>query len=121
MIKDQTMQLGAAVTIAVRYAAVRRQGEITPKLVRFFNIEYTKFCKRTTFFMKSWSLHKILKFNLETKFEIFSGKEVQILDYQTQQYRIIPQLARTLAFLFAANEIRDLYLKVRSCLKKINK
>lgn len=28
MIRDQAMQLGAAVTIASRYSAVRRQGEI---------------------------------------------------------------------------------------------
>ncbi|CAD6189218.1 unnamed protein product [Caenorhabditis auriculariae] len=38
--------------------------------------------------------------------------EVQILDYQTQQYRLFPQLARAFAFLFAAYEIRDLYMKV---------
>ena len=31
MIKDQAFQIGSAVTIATRYAAIRRQGEITPK------------------------------------------------------------------------------------------
>lgn len=30
MIKDQAMQLGAAATIAVRYSAIRRQGEKEP-------------------------------------------------------------------------------------------
>ncbi|VDN27063.1 unnamed protein product [Cylicostephanus goldi] len=37
--------------------------------------------------------------------------EVQILDYQTQQFRLFPQLARAFAFMFAAYEIRDLYMK----------
>ncbi|CAD5234691.1 unnamed protein product [Bursaphelenchus xylophilus] len=71
MIRDQSLQLAAASTIATRYSAVRRQGEPVP------------------------------------------GKgEVQILDYRTQQLRIIPQISKTLAFLFAASEVRDLYLKV---------
>lgn len=38
--------------------------------------------------------------------------EVQILDYQTQQYRIFPFIASCIVFLLAASEIRDLYLKV---------
>ncbi|CAJ0583031.1 unnamed protein product, partial [Mesorhabditis spiculigera] len=71
MIKDQSMQLAAAATIAVRYSSVRRQGEPVP------------------------------------------GKgEVQILDYQTQQYRLMPQVARAYAFMFAAYQTRDLYLKL---------
>ncbi|CAD5229275.1 unnamed protein product [Bursaphelenchus okinawaensis] len=71
MIRDQSLQLAAASTIATRYAAVRRQGELVP------------------------------------------GKgEVQIIDYRTQQLRIFPQITKTLAFLFAASEVRDLYLKV---------
>ncbi|VDL80868.1 unnamed protein product [Nippostrongylus brasiliensis] len=71
MIKDQATQLAAAACIAVRYSAIRRQGEIEP-----------------------------------------GSGEVQILDYQTQQFRIFPQLARAFAFMFAAYEIRDLYMKV---------
>jgi acyl-CoA oxidase len=31
MIRDQSMQLGCAATIAVRYSAIRRQGEIHAK------------------------------------------------------------------------------------------
>ncbi|KAI1724238.1 acyl-CoA oxidase domain-containing protein [Ditylenchus destructor] len=72
MIRDQAMQLGAAVTIATRYSAIRRQGELQPN----------------------------------------ASEEVQILDYQNQQYRIFPQIANTIAFLLAASEIRSLYLKV---------
>uniref|UniRef100_A0A1I7YEX9 Acyl-CoA_dh_1 domain-containing protein n=1 Tax=Steinernema glaseri TaxID=37863 RepID=A0A1I7YEX9_9BILA len=71
MIRDQAMQLAAAATIAIRYSAVRRQGELKPE-----------------------------------------NGEVQILDYQTQQYRLLPQLAKALVFLFAASEVRDLYMEV---------
>ncbi|VDN25918.1 unnamed protein product [Gongylonema pulchrum] len=71
MIRDQALQLAAAVTIAIRYSAVRRQGEL-----------------------KS------------------AAKEAQILDYRTQQYRILPHAARALVFLFAAEEIKNLYQKV---------
>uniref|UniRef100_A0AAF5D072 Acyl-coenzyme A oxidase n=1 Tax=Strongyloides stercoralis TaxID=6248 RepID=A0AAF5D072_STRER len=43
--------------------------------------------------------------------EIIDSKgEVQIIDYQTQQYRIFPQISRAFAFLLAASEIRDMYL-----------
>ena len=42
----------------------------------------------------------------------FRDQEVQILDYQTQQYRVFVPIARTLVFLFATSEIRDLHLKV---------
>ncbi|GMR31715.1 hypothetical protein PMAYCL1PPCAC_01910 [Pristionchus mayeri] len=39
------------------------------------------------------------------------GPEVQILDYQTQQHRIFPQIARAYAILFAGQEVRDQYAK----------
>uniref|UniRef100_A0AAF5Q4K8 Acyl-coenzyme A oxidase n=2 Tax=Wuchereria bancrofti TaxID=6293 RepID=A0AAF5Q4K8_WUCBA len=71
MVRDQAMQLAAAVTIAIRYSAIRRQGEWKPGL-----------------------------------------KEVQILDYRTQQYRILPCLAQSFVFLFAATEVKNLYMKV---------
>ncbi|UMM39462.1 hypothetical protein L5515_016514 [Caenorhabditis briggsae] len=45
--------------------------------------------------------------------EISPGKgEVQIIDYQTQQFRVFPQMARAFAFMAAATEIRDLYMTV---------
>ncbi|CAI4228786.1 unnamed protein product [Auanema sp. JU1783] len=71
MIKDQSHQLAAAACIAIRYSAIRRQGE-----------------------------------------KVAGEGEVQIIDYQTQQYRIFPQLARAYAFIFAAYEIRDLYMQL---------
>uniref|UniRef100_A0A0N4ZQM6 Acyl-coenzyme A oxidase n=1 Tax=Parastrongyloides trichosuri TaxID=131310 RepID=A0A0N4ZQM6_PARTI len=44
--------------------------------------------------------------------EIIENKgEVQIIDYQTQQFRIFPQISRAFAFLLAASEIRDMYLR----------
>ncbi|GMR33140.1 hypothetical protein PMAYCL1PPCAC_03334 [Pristionchus mayeri] len=71
MIRDQASQLGSAAVIAIRYSAVRRQGEIND-----------------------------------------GEGEVQILDYRTQQYRLLPQLARSYAFLFAAYEVKALYFEV---------
>ncbi|KAI6223755.1 Acyl-CoA oxidase dehydrogenase and Acyl-CoA oxidase domain containing protein [Aphelenchoides fujianensis] len=43
---------------------------------------------------------------------IKGNDEAQIIDYQTQQFRVFVQIARTVIFLFAASEVRDLYLKV---------
>ncbi|KAK5970801.1 putative peroxisomal acyl-coenzyme A oxidase 1 isoform X3, partial [Trichostrongylus colubriformis] len=69
MISDQGKFLAQALTTAIRYSAVRRQGEIHP------------------------------------------GKgEVKILEYQTQQHRLLPQLARAYAFLFTGRTVRDIYL-----------
>lgn len=50
----------------------------------------------------------------------FSKGEVQILDYQTQQLRLFPQIARALVFLFAAYEVKDLYMKVTTQLQEGN-
>ncbi|KAH7704041.1 CBN-ACOX-1 protein [Aphelenchoides avenae] len=45
--------------------------------------------------------------------EIKAGAgEVKVLEYQTQQWRLFPQLARAFAFLFAGNYSRDLYFSV---------
>ena len=42
--------------------------------------------------------------------EIETGKgEVQVLEYQTQQYRLLPQVARAWAFEFAGRYTRKLY------------
>lgn len=44
--------------------------------------------------------------------EILEGKgEVKILDYTTQQYRILPALARSFAFMLAGDYIRALYFQ----------
>ncbi|KAK6017818.1 hypothetical protein OSTOST_16653 [Ostertagia ostertagi] len=65
MISTQAAFLAQALTTAIRYSAVRRQGEIQP------------------------------------------GKgEVKILEYQTQQHRLFPQLARAYAFIFTGQAVR---------------
>jgi len=44
--------------------------------------------------------------------EILEGKgEVKILDYTTQQYRILPQLSRSFCFMFSGEFIREMYFK----------
>ncbi|KAH7713092.1 Protein F59F4.1 [Aphelenchoides avenae] len=45
--------------------------------------------------------------------EILEGAgEVKVIDYQTQQWRLFPQLSKAFAFLFAGNYVRDLYYAV---------
>ncbi|PAV65318.1 hypothetical protein WR25_13044 isoform H [Diploscapter pachys] len=51
--------------------------------------------------------------------EIQEGKgEVKILDYQTQQHRLFPMLARSFAFIFTGVETRKLYYRVLQELDK---
>uniref|UniRef100_A0A1I8AV65 Acyl-coenzyme A oxidase n=1 Tax=Steinernema glaseri TaxID=37863 RepID=A0A1I8AV65_9BILA len=40
------------------------------------------------------------------------GDEVQVLDYQTQQHRLFPQIARSFAFLFTGQYVKKLYSQV---------
>jgi acyl-CoA oxidase len=48
-----------------------------------------------------------------------SGKEeVKVMEYQTQQYRILPQLARAYCFQFAGHYSRDLYNQVMQDVKE---
>ncbi|GMT37780.1 hypothetical protein PFISCL1PPCAC_29077, partial [Pristionchus fissidentatus] len=46
------------------------------------------------------------------------GPEVQILDYQTQQHRIFPQIARAYATMFTGLEIKDLYARTLAGIAK---
>ncbi|VDK45681.1 unnamed protein product [Cylicostephanus goldi] len=71
MVRHQAMFSAYAMTTAIRYSAIRRQGEIKP-----------------------------------------NAGEVKILDYQTQQHRLLPQLARTFAFLFTGQAVKNIYLRV---------
>ncbi|GMS94152.1 hypothetical protein PENTCL1PPCAC_16327, partial [Pristionchus entomophagus] len=41
-----------------------------------------------------------------------------VLDYQTQQYRLFPQIARAYAFLFAGFEVMEIYNKMTDGLNK---
>jgi acyl-CoA oxidase len=51
---------------------------------------------------------------------LFRKGEVKILDYKTQQYRVLPQLARALCFCFAGHFTMNLYKKVMSDVKDGN-
>ncbi len=93
MVRDQALFLGMAATVAIRYSAVRRQGEIIPGYVS------DKLVMTSVF---------------------YSEGEVKVLDYQTQQYRILPALARAYAFLFSGFQVRDMYTKVTEQLKSSN-
>ncbi|KAK6730976.1 hypothetical protein RB195_007444 [Necator americanus] len=77
MIRHQAMYASYAVTTAIRYSVIRRQGEIKPNC-----------------------------------------GEVKILDYQTQQYRLLPQLARVFAFLFTGYSVRRLFVQTQKDVAK---
>ncbi|UMM15031.1 hypothetical protein L5515_002619 [Caenorhabditis briggsae] len=68
MASEQGLFLAHALTIAVRYSAVRRQGFLKDK-----------------------------------------SREVKVLDYQTQQHRLFPSIARAYAFIFCGFETIRLY------------
>lgn len=48
----------------------------------------------------------------------FRAKEPQILDYRTQQYKLIPALASCMAMMFSANWLWDMYNNVTSELEQ---
>lgn len=50
--------------------------------------------------------------------QIDGGEEVKLLDYRTQQYRLLPQLARAFCFCFAGHYSLELYSQVMDDLKK---
>lgn len=54
---------------------------------------------------------------LKTKNCYISAGEPQILDYQTQQYKIFPVIAMSLAYKFAASWLWDVYNDVTSQLE----
>ncbi|KAF1771590.1 hypothetical protein GCK72_003417 [Caenorhabditis remanei] len=79
MTTEQGLFLAHALTIAVRYSAVRRQGYLDDK-----------------------------------------SREVKVLDYQTQQHRLFPSIARAYAFQFAGAETWKLYEQVLNGMKSGN-
>ncbi|KAF8374903.1 hypothetical protein PRIPAC_81332, partial [Pristionchus pacificus] len=80
MSHTQANGLALAVTVATRYSAIRRQGRIAAEQVSY--PELNAYC---------------------------SQPEVQVLDYQTQQYRLFPQIARAYAYRFVGDEVLELY------------
>lgn len=43
---------------------------------------------------------------------------MQLLEYQTQQYRLFPELAKAFAFLFAGGHIRTDYVRISEQVKQ---
>ncbi|CAJ0609944.1 unnamed protein product [Cylicocyclus nassatus] len=72
MVRHQAMFAAYAMKTAIRYLAIRLQGEITP-----------------------------------------GAGEVKISDCQIQQYRLLPQLARTFAFLLTGQAVKNIYVRVQ--------
>lgn len=62
---------------------------------------------------------KGLKKNLtiSCKFSYRQG-EVKLLDYQTQQYRLFPEIAKTYAFYFAGVYLRKIYKEISAQVKQ---
>lgn len=52
------------------------------------------------------------------KIDFISAGEPQIIDYQTQQYKIFPAIGISLAYKFAASWLWDVYNDVTSQLEK---
>lgn len=46
--------------------------------------------------------------------------EPQILDYQTQQYKVLPQIATVFALLFAARRVGDTFIEATTSMNKGN-
>ncbi|XP_069107205.1 peroxisomal acyl-coenzyme A oxidase 1-like [Argopecten irradians] len=79
IVNSTSSTLGMACTIATRYAAVRRQTEVSP-----------------------------------------GGPEAQIMDYQTQQYKLFPQIAASYAIRFVGQRIYGLYVTTNSSIERGN-
>ena len=90
----QATNLMIGATIAARYSCVRRQGEIIPGFVS------PRMC--------------------EQLFLTSRDGEVKLLDYQTQQNRIFPAIAKSFAFHLAAEEIRKIAADTLAKMKKGN-
>ena len=99
--------LAQAVTIAVRYSCVRRQSELKPGYVTPNDLISTYYI--------IFSDLPILLVDHQLKFLIlymfYSGPEPQILDFQTQQYKLLPLLATAYALMFVGRHMRDVYFQ----------
>ena len=50
----------------------------------------------------------------------FRGEEAQILDYQTQQEKLLPNLAAAYALLFTSNSVLQTYNRIAADVEKGN-
>lgn len=101
IVGQSALALAKSCTIAIRYSAVRHQSEIrTGLVITRISWEPLKF----TFFniYKVWL--SLVYFRREP--------EPQILDYQTQQYKLFPLLATAYAFTFVGQYMDQTYQRI---------
>ncbi|KAI6223609.1 Acyl-CoA oxidase dehydrogenase and Acyl-CoA oxidase domain containing protein [Aphelenchoides fujianensis] len=93
--------------LLMRYAKVNPNGEYVPP-------KHSKLGFGSMVFVLGRGVHDCQpRYSAIRRQGVIKGNdEAQIIDYQTQQFRVFVQIARTVIFLFAASEVRDLYLKV---------
>lgn len=72
-------------------------------------------------FIHSHTQHTVcVKFFTPPLYTVFYCRqgEVKLLDYQTQQYRLFPELAKVYAFLFAGYHLRQIYGEISTQIQK---
>ena len=96
-------QLAKAVTIAIRYSCVRHQSELQPGYIQVLG--------RHLAFLGMVYRARLLELN--SVIFLFRGPEPQILDYQTQQYKLFPRLAAAYAYLFGSLALSSNFREVK--------
>ncbi|KAL7989430.1 hypothetical protein Chor_012096 [Crotalus horridus] len=102
IVGDAAHSLARACTIAIRYSAVRHQSELKPGAIVKNSVE------KPSNDLGEDVQDPLAKFELEENQE----PEPQILDYQTQQYKLFPLLATAYAFHFVGSYMRDTYHRI---------
>ncbi|VDM84391.1 unnamed protein product [Strongylus vulgaris] len=122
MVRVQALFCSYAMTTAIRYSAVRRQGEITPdagevKILDYQTQQHRLLPQLARIYAFLFTGQAVRNIYLRVQRDMARGK-VKILDYQTQQHRLLPQLARIYAFLFTGQAVRNIYLRVQRDMAK---
>ena len=91
-----TNALARALVIAVRYSVVRRQGEIEPGYFNPF-LATQRYCINP-----------------------FRAGEVQVMDYQTQQFKLLPLLASAYALSSTGVAMMMMFMQVRGQIEEGN-
>lgn len=93
--------LAKAATIAVRYSCVRRQTEAKPGyILAHCNKSYIIY-----FFQVKQRIYVLIYTNILH----YSESELQVMDYVTQQHKLVPQVATSYAFAWIARYMMDTY------------
>ena len=62
----------------------------------------------------------VLRTCLTSSLPACSAPEPQVIDYQTQQYKLFPLIASAYAFLFSGAELREIYFRTNSEIQQGN-